>query len=241
MLIAPALTGSRLKQASGDVDDGIHAAEERLRESIASLREGNGLRIREHIGDADPLLAIEDGLREFPADEVLIITRPDGDARFMEADIFDRARRRLEQPITHISLATHGAGGEITAVESADGHDAEPAEAERKGYSQNFPPMSWHDIAGIVVAIVGTIVLIVLAANCGGDAVGGATSDVGGDSNGCVIRYILAGAAALANIAHVVGLFLFESVRYRGPWQRFLAMLSLVGTPLALMASLLVE
>jgi hypothetical protein len=44
---------------------------------------------------------------------------------------------------------------------------------------------------------------------------------------------------ALINMAHVVGLTLLESVRYRGGWQRFFRNLSLTATPLAIAANLL--
>ena len=37
------------------------------------------------VGDFDPLKPAEDALREFPADEVLAISRPDDDASWLEA------------------------------------------------------------------------------------------------------------------------------------------------------------
>jgi hypothetical protein len=39
---------------------------------------------------------------------------------------------------------------------------------------------------------------------------------------------------ALINLAHVVGLVLFQSVRYDGIFSRFFARLSLFGTPIAI-------
>jgi hypothetical protein len=44
---------------------------------------------------------------------------------------------------------------------------------------------------------------------------------------------------ALVNLAHVVGLFLFQSVGYEGLWNRFFARLSLFGTLAALAVSLM--
>lgn len=35
-------------------------------------------------GDSDPLLAVEDALREFAADEVVVVTRPDEEASWLE-------------------------------------------------------------------------------------------------------------------------------------------------------------
>jgi hypothetical protein len=53
--------------------------------------------------------------------------------------------------------------------------------------------------------------------------------------------YIISGGAALINVAHVVGLTLFESVHYRGGSQRLFAWLLLYGSPAAIVASLLVH
>ena len=47
-------------------------------------------------------------------------------------------------------------------------------------------------------------------------------------------------AIALINMAHVVGLTLFESVRYRGGFAKFFRDLALIGTPLAVLANLLI-
>jgi hypothetical protein len=87
------------------------------------------------------------------------------------------------------------------------------------------------DVLGIVVAVVGTLALIILAA-----------STAAGDDQGLgfvsAARILIALFTALINLAHVIGIFLFESVDYHGRFQRFFAKLSLIGTPLALIVSL---
>ena len=50
------------------------------------------------IGDADPLLAIADALRTFPADEILIAAETDEGARFADS-IVSRARARFAIPV----------------------------------------------------------------------------------------------------------------------------------------------
>lgn len=45
-------------------------------------------------------------------------------------------------------------------------------------------------------------------------------------------------AAALVNLAHVIGLILFESVRYRGFFRGFFRTITLTFTPLAALANL---
>jgi hypothetical protein len=235
LLVAPAVTESALQHAFGDVDDAIATARERLAESVREY-ERDGIEASATVGDSDPLVAIEDALATFQTDEILIVTRPEGDA-WLEEDLFERAKQRFEQPITHLALERRGEReAEIVDREAAGAGTVDPPERERGGYSRNFPPLSARNVAGIVVAIVGTVILVILAANCAGEEVGG-----DGTEAGCVVRYILAGAAGLINVAHVVGLMLFESVRYRGLWQRLFAQLSLWGTPAAIVISLLVH
>ena len=55
----------------------------------------------------------------------------------------------------------------------------------------------------------------------------------------CAARILIALGMALINLAHVVGVFLFESAGYQGIWSRFFARLSLFGTPIAIVAALL--
>ena len=49
---------------------------------------------------------------------------------------------------------------------------------------------------------------------------------------------LIALAMALINLAHTVGLLLFQSVRYEGMFSRLFARLSMIGTPVAIVASL---
>ena len=54
------------------------------------------------VGDADPLQAIEDGLRTFGADEVIISTHPEGRSDWLEKGVVRAARERFDVPITHV-------------------------------------------------------------------------------------------------------------------------------------------
>jgi hypothetical protein len=59
--------------------------------------------------------------------------------------------------------------------------------------------------------------------------------------SGCAARALIAGALGLVNLAHVVGLMLFQTVRYRGFWRNFFAEVSLYGTLAGIVASLLIR
>ena len=228
-VVAPALTKTVLEQAMGDVDDAIVAARERLERSLEEVRAA-GVDAEGEVGDSDLRLAIQDALQTFPADEILIVAHRDDPPR-LETQGIEEAERSFEPRITELYV-TGGDAGEphIAATDTvAAGRTAEdPGEIE--GRSGNLPPFSPRDVLGIGVAIVGTLVLVVLAASC--DTVGFAEG-----FDACAVRLLLAGALGLINIAHVVGLTLFQAGPYRGFWRDFFADASLYGTPAAIIVS----
>ena len=58
--------------------------------------------VETQVGDADPLQAIADALRTFPADEVVIVTHPDDKANWLEKDAGRSAKERFGVPVKHI-------------------------------------------------------------------------------------------------------------------------------------------
>ena len=54
------------------------------------------------LGDADPIQAMEDALRTFGADEIIVSTHPEGRSHWLERGVVERARERCEAPITHV-------------------------------------------------------------------------------------------------------------------------------------------
>jgi hypothetical protein len=101
VVVAPALTG-RLGYWTGDNRRSRQDAEERLGVCLDSLRE-SGVAARGKVGDADPLQALEDALREFDADEIIVATRPESRSNWRASDIVGRARRRFSRPISQIA------------------------------------------------------------------------------------------------------------------------------------------
>ncbi len=101
LVITPALAGSRAAHWASDIDESIELARERLEQSLAAI-EGLGLPAQGEIGDSDPQLAIEDALRLFPADEVLISTHPPQRSRWLEQGVVAGAREKLDLPVTHV-------------------------------------------------------------------------------------------------------------------------------------------
>jgi nucleotide-binding universal stress UspA family protein len=100
LVVTPALN-SPLKHWVSDEDEARQAAQERLARSLARLREA-GINARGEIGDGEPLQAIEDALRTFGADEIIISTHPEGRSHWLERGVVSGARERFAAPITHV-------------------------------------------------------------------------------------------------------------------------------------------
>jgi hypothetical protein len=100
LVVTPALN-SPLRHWISDEDHARAAAQERLESSLTRLRE-LGIEASGHVGDGDPLMAMEDALRTFGADEIIISTHPEGRSHWLARDIVATARRRFTVPITHV-------------------------------------------------------------------------------------------------------------------------------------------
>jgi hypothetical protein len=99
-VVCPALN-SPLRHWASDEDAARVQAQERLNTSLSRLRQA-GVDAKGEIGDAEPLQAMEDALRLFGADEIIISTHPEGRSHWLEKGIVDAARERFAVPITHV-------------------------------------------------------------------------------------------------------------------------------------------
>src|SRR5947207_12866617 len=102
LVVVPALTSSRMEHWASDVDRALEDARERLDESLRRM-EAAGVNVRGHVGDHhEPDASLEDALRTFPADEVIISTHPPERSRWLERGVVERAREEIPLPITHV-------------------------------------------------------------------------------------------------------------------------------------------
>ena len=99
-VVAPALN-SLVRHWASDEDPARRAAEQRLQTSLDRLRAG-GIDASGQVGDSEPLQAIEDGLRLFDADEIVISTHPEGRSHWLEKGVVAAARERFAVPVTHV-------------------------------------------------------------------------------------------------------------------------------------------
>jgi hypothetical protein len=100
LVVCPALN-SPIRHWASDEDPARAAAHERLESSLERLRE-LGIEARGEVGDGDPLQAMEDAMRTFGADEIIISTHPPGKSHWLEKGVVERARQRFAVPITHV-------------------------------------------------------------------------------------------------------------------------------------------
>jgi hypothetical protein len=103
MVVAPALQDSGLKFWLSDADDAIARAEEVRRESIERLGDA-GVSASGDTGESDPEEAIEDALKTFDADRIVLFTH-EGDERRYREDLDGRElAERFGRPVDHAAV-----------------------------------------------------------------------------------------------------------------------------------------
>jgi hypothetical protein len=100
LVVCPALN-SPLRHWVSDEDEARAKAQRRLDQSLGSMRAA-GLDAEGEIGDGDPIQAIEDAVRTFRPDELMISTHPVGRSHWLERGVVEKARERFELPVVHV-------------------------------------------------------------------------------------------------------------------------------------------
>jgi hypothetical protein len=100
LVVCPALN-SPIRHWASDEDQARANAQQRLDASLARLAEA-GIVARGEVGDCEPLQAIEDAVRTFGPDEIIISTHPEGRSNWLEKGVVTGARARFAVPITHV-------------------------------------------------------------------------------------------------------------------------------------------
>ena len=99
-VVCPALN-SKIKHWTNEEDAAREQAGQRLQALLSGLR-SEGFDVDGDIGDDDPVQAMEDGLRRFHANEVIISTHPRGRSNWLERDVIERARALTDIEVTHV-------------------------------------------------------------------------------------------------------------------------------------------
>jgi hypothetical protein len=101
-LLAPILASLSHHWAS-DIDRERKEARERLEASLAWAAE-QGFVARGEVGDSDPLVAIEDAVREFGADEVIITRHSRERKSWLANRMVGYLRRELDVPVREVMV-----------------------------------------------------------------------------------------------------------------------------------------
>jgi nucleotide-binding universal stress UspA family protein len=104
-VVAPASDISRLDWLTNAEDDARSDAASLARKAADAAPVAD---VEREVGDSDPVKAIEDALREFRADDVLVVTRPDDEASWLEEGSGQTARERFRVPVSIVTVAEDG-------------------------------------------------------------------------------------------------------------------------------------
>ena len=99
-VVSPALN-SPLRHLASDEDPARAAAQERLDATLSRLS-SVGIDAHGEVGDGDPLVAVDDAVRTFSPNEIVISTHPPGRSNWLERGVVDSVRARYDVPVTHI-------------------------------------------------------------------------------------------------------------------------------------------
>jgi hypothetical protein len=103
MVVAPALADNAFKFWMSDADEAIARAEQVRQESVERLGE-EGVPATGDTGEADPYVAIEDALKTFDADRIVLFTHGGEGQRYRE-DLDEREiGERFGRPVDHATV-----------------------------------------------------------------------------------------------------------------------------------------
>jgi hypothetical protein len=100
LVVAPALN-SRKKFLLSDSDEAIARAEEVQEETVERLDE-EGIDAAGDTGESDPLLALQDALTTYPADEIVLCVHGEAGRNWQEEGLVDEAKERFGKPVRQL-------------------------------------------------------------------------------------------------------------------------------------------
>jgi hypothetical protein len=100
LVVAPALN-SRKKFLLSDSDEAIARAEQVQEETVERLDE-EGIDAAGDTGESDPLLALQDALTTYSADEIVLCTHGEGGRNWQEEGLVDEANERFGKPVKQL-------------------------------------------------------------------------------------------------------------------------------------------
>ncbi len=100
LVVAPALN-SKAKFLTSDSDEAIARAEQVQEETVERLDE-EGIDAAGDTGESDPLLALQDALQTYPADEIVLCVHSESGRNWQEEGLVEEARERFGKPVKQL-------------------------------------------------------------------------------------------------------------------------------------------
>ena len=100
LVVAPALN-SKKRFFFADPDPAIDRAQQVQEETVERLVE-EGIDAAGGTGEEDPLLALQDALVTYEADEIVLFTHAGGKRNWMEEGLVEQAKERFDTPVRHM-------------------------------------------------------------------------------------------------------------------------------------------
>ncbi len=150
---------SRLDWLTNDEDD-VRAEAQSMADEVAAAV-GPGTVSEGEVGDSDPVQAVEDALRTFPADELILVTQPGTPGDWLEQGAGEESFRRFGLPV--VNLVLEGSSGRATesrpAAEAVD--EGTPREVAR-GRTARTPLFLLGGVATLVWGAAAALIVVAL-------------------------------------------------------------------------------
>lgn len=101
-IVAPASDLSPLQWLANDEDEAREDAAQQADKAAEAVEPAAA--VETEVGDSDPVQAVEDALRTFPADQIVIVTGSADEAGWLEEDSASAAYERFGLPVTQLSV-----------------------------------------------------------------------------------------------------------------------------------------
>jgi hypothetical protein len=102
LVVSPALTDSPVAFWVSDSDEAIEKADLVAQETVERLEE-DGIDAAGETGESEPLQAIADALATFPAERIVVVSHPEGQAAYREQDLAE-AEERFGLPVVRTEV-----------------------------------------------------------------------------------------------------------------------------------------
>ena len=101
-IVAPASDVSPLQWLANDEDEAREEAAQQAEQAAEALEPATV--VETEVGDSDPVQAVEDALRTFPADQIVLVKASGDEEGWLEEDSASAAFERFGLPVTQLSV-----------------------------------------------------------------------------------------------------------------------------------------